>query len=118
MLVCILWPRQKSSDADVEAHAIATNTVHLKHIEDTNLLRIINTLKTFIGLRKIEETQGRLLKVSSVTQILIKFGHIQDIRSLERLTLHLTGVVIVRNPELEYDTSKQKDNKKMLISHQ
>ena len=114
VLVCLLWPKQQSSDADVESHAIATNAVHLKHIEDTNLLRIIKSLQTFIGLRKIEDSQRRLLKVSSVAQRLIRFGHIQDTGSLERLTSHLTGVVIVRNPEVECDTSKQKVNNKMM----
>ena len=117
VLVYILWSKQQSPNADVESHAIRTTT------EETNLLRIANILKILIGLRNIEQTFGTLrndkeglFKVSSVAKKLIRFGHIQDIAGLESLTSHLTGVVIVLNPAVQYDKCKQKKQNKALTS--
>ena len=113
VLVYILWSKQQSSNADVESHAIRTTT------EETNLQRIANILKILIRLRNMEQTfdtlrndKEGLFKVSSVAKKLIRFGHIQDKAGLESLTSHLTGVVIVRNPQLEYCTFKQMDSNK------
>ena len=59
---------------------------------------------------------SRMKNVVSVASKLIRFGRIQDIEGLGRLTSHLTGVVIVLNPKLDHESSKQETDKEILVT--
>ena len=118
VLVYILWSgNSKTLSSDVEAVSVNLNPV-IKHTESPKLLRVINNLYTLIQKFTLQESdnvqsslslssQIRLKKVASVASKLIRFGHIRDMEGLDRLTSHLTGVVIVLNPVLHNECSKQ-----------
>ena len=123
VLVYILWSRDgKTISSDVESESENLNSV-ITHSEDPKVLKVINNLYSIIQRLAFQEsnnvqsssyfgTQNRLKKTESVASKLIRFGRIRDIEGLDRLTSHLTGVVIIRNPVLISENSDQeKDNK-------
>ena len=127
MLVFILWSRKdKTLSSDVESISTNLNSV-IKHSEDPKLLRVINSLYPIIQRMSMRESDNvqpfsslgshnRMKNVVSVASKLIRFGRIQDIEGLGRLTSHLTGVVIVLNPKLDHESSKQESNKEILVT--
>ena len=127
VLVFILWSRQaKTLSSDVESISTNLNSV-IKHSEDPKLLRVINSLYPIIqrmSMLKTDNEQSfssfgshnRMKNVVSVASKLIRFGRIQDIEGLGRLTSHLTGVVIVLNPKLDHESSKQETDKEILVA--
>ena len=127
VLVFILWSRKdKTLSSDVESISTNLNSV-IKHSEDPKLLRVINSLYPIIQRMSMRESDNvqpfssfgshnRMKNVVSVASKLIRFGRIQDIEGLGRLTSHLTGVVIVLNPKLDHESSKQESNKEILVT--
>ena len=127
MLVFILWSRKdKTLSSDVESVSTNLNSV-IKHSEDPKLLRVINSLYPIIQRMSMRESDNvqpfssfgshnRMKNVVSVASKLIRFGRIQDIEGLGRLTSHLTGVVIVLNPKLDHESSKQETNEEILVT--
>ena len=127
VLVFILWSRQdKTLSSDVESISTNLNSV-IKHSEDPKLLRVINSLYPIIQRMSMLESDNvqsfsafgshnRMKNVVSVASKLIRFGRIQDIEGLGRLTSHLTGVVIVLNPKLDHESSKLEADKKILVT--
>ena len=123
VLVYILWSRDgKTISSDVESESKNLNTV-ITHSEDAKLLKVINNLYSIIQRFAFQESdnvqsssyfgnQIRLKKTASVATKLIRFGRIRDIEGLDRLTSHLTGVVIIRNPVLVSENSDQEKEKK------
>ena len=61
-------------------------------------------------------SHNKMKNVVSVASRLIRFGRIRDIEGLGRLTSHLTGVVIVLNPILDQESSKEETDEKILIT--
>ena len=118
VLVYILWSgNAKTISSDIEAVSTDLNPV-IKHTESPKILEVINNLYTLIQKFTLQESdnvqssltlssQIRLKKVATVASKLIRFGHIRDMEGLDRLTSHLTGVVIVLNPVLHNECSKQ-----------
>ena len=127
VLVFILWSRKdKTLSSDVESVSTNLNSV-IKHSEDPKLLRVINSLYPIIQRMSMRESDNvqpfssfgshnRMKNVVSVASKLIRFGRIQDIEGLGRLTSHLTGVVIVLNPKLDHESSKQETNEEILVT--
>ena len=127
VLVFILWSRKdKTLSSDVESVSTNLNSV-IKHSEDPKLLRVINSLYPIIQRMSMRESDNvqpfssfgshnRMKNVVSVASKLIRFGRIQDIEGLSRLTSHLTGVVIVLNPKLDHESSKQETNEEILVT--
>ena len=113
VLVCILWSRHgKTFSSDVESVSANSNMV-IKQVGDPNILTVIKNLYTIIQRYKLQEQDNvkssslGLKKASSVASKLIRFGRIQDMEGLGRLTSHLTGVVIVLNPAIDQNRSEQ-----------
>ena len=127
VLVFILWSRKdKTLSSDVESISTNLNSV-IKHSEDPKLLRVLNSLYPIIQRMSMRESDNvqpfssfsshnRMKNVVSVASKLIRFGRIQDIEGLGRLTSHLTGVVIVLNPKLDHESSKQETNEEILVT--
>ena len=123
VLVYILWSRDgKTISSDVESESKNLNSV-ITHSEDPKLLKVINNLYSVIQRLAFQESdnvqsssyfgnQIGLKKTASVATKLIRFGRIRDIEGLDRLTSHLTGVVIIRNPVLVSENSDQEKDKK------
>ena len=126
VLVFILWPKQdKTLSSDVESVSTNLNSV-IKHSEDSKLIRVINSLYPIIQRMSVQESDNvqsfpsfgshnKMKNVVSVASKLIWFGRIRDIEGLGRLTSHLTGVVIIKNPKLEHESSKQETDKKIPV---
>ena len=123
VLVYILWSRDgKTISSDVESESKNLNSV-ITHSEDPKLLKVINNLYSVIqrlAFQESDNVQSSLYfgnqigfkKTASVATKLIRFGRIRDIEGLDRLTSHLTGVVIIRNPVLVSENSDQEKDKK------
>ena len=120
VLVYILWSRQdKKLSSDVEASSSVS--LLTKHTDDPKLFKVINNLYTMIQGNILQDVynrqssfddRNRLKKTTSVASRLIRFGRIQDMEGLVRLTSHLTGVVIVQNPVLDHKNSEREADKK------
>ena len=127
VLVFILWSKKdKTLSSDVESVSTSLNSV-IKHSKDPKLLRLINSLYPIIQRMSMQESDkvqsfssfgnhNKMKNVVSVASRLIRFGRIRDIEGLGRLTSHLTGVVIVLNPILDQESSKEETDEKILIT--
>ena len=123
VLVYILWSRsEKFIASDVEM--VSQNFCQVtKRSEDPKPFKVFSNLYSFIFRYALQETDNmqhlgnklRLKKATSVASKLIRFGRIQDMEGLTRLTSHLTGVVIVHNPALHNSNSEQDKDKDALI---
>ena len=123
VLVYILWSgNAKTISSDVEAVSTNLNPV-IKHTESPKIIEVIHNLYTLIQKFTLLESdnvqsslslssQNRMNKVASVASKLIKFGRIRDIEGLDRLTSHLTGVVIILNPVPHHEITEQETEEK------
>ena len=123
VLVYIHWSgNAKTISSDVEAVSTNLNPV-IKHTESPKIIEVIHNLYTLIQKFTLLESdnvqsslslssQNRLNKVASVASKLIKFGRIRDIEGLDRLTSHLTGVVIILNPVPHHEITEQETEEK------